>query len=378
MATFTGTSLADRLTGTVGADTLNGMAGNDILVGRGGNDILDGGAGNDRMNGGAGDDVYYVDSTGDVINEVAGVGTDTVHATVSYTLAANVENGILDGSASINLTGNGSNNLLTGNAGSNTLSGGAGNDSISGGGGGDTLSGGTGNDTLSGGTGNDTFLFAAGDGQDIITDFATGDIVRIASYGSAQSVTRVGGNVVLALSTADKITFDNATLSSVQAALQFGAGSGGVTVGGTITGTNGGDVLNGTAGNDRIIGGAGADTLTGGLGSDTFVYTSVSDSPYGAYGSGADWITDYYPEDRFDLSGIDANANIAGNQAFQFAGYSWAHPPTVTTPGTLTIGGFGGEVWIIGFTDSNPGPDLLINLWSPMGERALTVDHIFL
>lgn len=142
-----------------------------------------------------------------------------------------------------------------------------------------------------------------------------------------------------------------------------------------LEGRGGDDVIDGGAGNDRIVGGAGADRLTGGAGSDTFVYTSLAELSK-VYG--AEFITDWSSIDRIDLSAIDANALIAGNQAFRFAGYSFGHPPTVTTPGTLTIGGFGGELWILGYTDNNPGADLMINLWSEMGEGALTVGNLIL
>lgn len=142
-----------------------------------------------------------------------------------------------------------------------------------------------------------------------------------------------------------------------------------------LEGRGGNDIIDGGAGNDRIIGGGGADRLTGGAGSDTFVYMSLSDLSK-VYG--AEFITDWSSQDRIDLTAIDANAMIAGNQAFHFAGYSFAHPPTVTTPGTLTIGGFGGELWILGYTDNVPGPDLMINLWSSAGEGGLTVGNLFL
>ena len=140
-----------------------------------------------------------------------------------------------------------------------------------------------------------------------------------------------------------------------------------------LEGRGGNDIIDGGAGNDRIIGGAGADRLTGGPGIDTFAYLGLSDFSK-VYG--AEWITDWSHEDKIDLSAIDANAMMAGNQAFKFAGYSFAHPPTVTTPGTFTIGGFGGELWIIGYTNNIPGADLMINLWSAMGEGALTSDNI--
>ena len=76
-----------------------GNALDNTLTGNAGDNVLDGGAGSDTMIGGAGNDTYVVDATGDVVTEVAGEGTDTVQASVSYTLGANVENLTLTGSA---------------------------------------------------------------------------------------------------------------------------------------------------------------------------------------------------------------------------------------------------------------------------------------
>ncbi len=55
-------------------------------------------------------------------------GIDRVIADVSFTLSGNVENLTLIGSAAINGTGNGLNNIIKGNTGANVLAGGRGND----------------------------------------------------------------------------------------------------------------------------------------------------------------------------------------------------------------------------------------------------------
>ncbi|MFH0783568.1 MAG: calcium-binding protein, partial [Pseudomonadota bacterium] len=148
----------DRLYGGGGNDTVYGEEDDDFLYGQDGNDTLDGGEGEDQMYGGAGDDTYVVDIApydsldygspvmGDIVNESADAGFDTVIASVDYTLEANVERLILSGDSNINATGNGSDNVLIGNSGVNTLSGGTGNDTLYGGEEADTLLGGVDND----------------------------------------------------------------------------------------------------------------------------------------------------------------------------------------------------------------------------------------
>ena len=160
---------------------LIGNSGNNSLNGGDGNDTINGGAGIDTLIGGTGDDTYIVDSNTDLITEAAGEGTDTVKASVSFSLAAiaNVENLTLTGSANINGSGNGLNNLLSGNSGNNSLNGGDGKDTITGGAGNDSLDGGAGADRLIGGSGADTFHLAAFTDSlvtsiDWITDFAIG------------------------------------------------------------------------------------------------------------------------------------------------------------------------------------------------------------
>ena len=84
----------------------------------------------------------------------------------------------------------------------------------------------------------------------------------------------------------------------------------------SITGLRGNDKLSGNDGADVIIGGAGRDTLSGGAGDDRFVFSSISDSKIAA----PDLIQDFQSGDVIDLSQIDANAGLSGDQAFKWIG----------------------------------------------------------
>ncbi|MCX7383820.1 MAG: hypothetical protein NT133_20915 [Alphaproteobacteria bacterium] len=173
------------LDGGDGNDTLRGAAGNDTLLGGAGNDRLDGGTGADAMSGGTGDDSFSVDTAGDVVIEQAGQGTDTVNASISYTLGDNVENLMLIGGRNLTGTGNALSNLITGNTGMSLLLGLGGDDTLIGGVNNDTLVGGAGSDTLTGGLGADLFRFGSvGDGGDLITDFIAGiDGLQVSAAG---------------------------------------------------------------------------------------------------------------------------------------------------------------------------------------------------
>ena len=181
---FTLGSNIERLTLT-GAGNLDGT-GNTLanaITGTAGNNMLDGGSGNDTLTGGAGDDNYVVGSSGDVVIELAGEGTDTVRSSISHTLGSTLEHLTLIGTGSVKGTGNAQSNTITGNQGNNTLDGGAGTDTLDGGIGADVLRGNIGSDILMGGDGADAFLFdttLSAAGADQITDFAVGvDKIRL-------------------------------------------------------------------------------------------------------------------------------------------------------------------------------------------------------
>ncbi len=100
-----------------GTDTLRGFGNvigsdkNDTITGSNGDNVLDGRGGFDTMQGLGGNDTYVVDLSGDVAKEAPGQGTDTVLASVDYTIGAGQSIEILKttnpGDATpINLTGN--------------------------------------------------------------------------------------------------------------------------------------------------------------------------------------------------------------------------------------------------------------------------------
>ncbi len=122
-----------------------------------------------------------LDVATEVITENANEGNDSVEASVSLTLATNMENLTLTGTAAINGTGNTLNNILTGNTATNSLTGAAGNDS---------LNGLAGVDTLSGGAGNDTYLLGRGYGSDTVIE----NDATVGNSDTAQFLTGVTAN----------------------------------------------------------------------------------------------------------------------------------------------------------------------------------------
>jgi len=284
--TLTGTATADELQGRSGDDFISGLAGNDKLFGNDGKDVLDGGSGNDyldgglgadRLIGGSGDDTYLVDSSSDVLVELADGGTDWVISSVALDLAPNLEN--LDLRSSTYAVGRGNNlaNILYGSAAGSDLYGGDGNDSIYGRSNGvDRLWGDAGNDYLDGGLGDDQMRGGIGNDTYIVRD--TGDVVleginegidlvkSIVSYTLSDNVE----NIFLVDS-----TNINATGNSLDNSLFGGAGS---------------NRLEGLAGNDYLNGGSGSDVMLGGIGNDTYVVDDSTDQVIEAAAEGVDWV----------------------------------------------------------------------------------------
>ena len=229
----------DKLDGAQGDDQLFGEQGLDTLLGGVGNDVLDGGIEGDSMVGGTGNDTYYVDSTADKVVDsgtTADIDTVIVTQSITYTLAAGIENAQTTALGDSNLTGNTSNNSLAGNDGKNILDGGTGNDALAGGAGADSLLGGIGNDELAGGIGNDTIRGGVG--------------VDCADFEKAGISINVNLQNGKATGEGSDLLFDIENIC---------AGSGNDTLAGSTTANE----IEGGAGKDNINAGAGNDTLTG-------------------------------------------------------------------------------------------------------------------
>lgn len=243
-----GNSAANLLAGGEDADTLIGGGGSDTLLGGAGDDRLDGGIGDDSLEGGAGNDLYIVNAAGDVVLEGNEEGQDSVNASVSFTLADNIENLVLTGAGSYHGTGNALGNVMTGNSSANHLSGLEGDDWLLGSGGNDTLDGGIGHDTLDGGGGVDVAYGGWGD-----------DVFIIATLGDVAIENPDEGHDIVRAS----ISFSLG--AEIEDLMLIGAG------GLNGTGNALANVLTGNAGNNRLDGKEGADTLIGGGGADSFV-----------------------------------------------------------------------------------------------------------
>jgi VCBS repeat-containing protein len=329
-------SIGVTIRGTDAGDSLVGTDLDDTIHGQGGDDILDGTEGKDAMAGGLGDDTYLVDNLGDRTLEAAGEGTDTVRASLDWTLAAQVENLVMTGQANLRGTGNESANTLTGNGGSNTLSGLAGNDILDGAAGADTMLGGEGNDTYVVDNDGDKVEELLGQGTDAVRasiDYVLPQHVeQLSLLGNAMRATgndldnllfgneldnildgRTGADRMAGGLGDDRYRVDNASDQVIEAAgggidtvvssvsfsisgevenlLLSGADNvngAGNTLDNVLVGNVGANIISGGSGNDVVAGGQGNDAMDGGVGNDLYLYNQ---------GDGRDTLN--------DASGID-------------------------------------------------------------------------
>jgi Ca2+-binding RTX toxin-like protein len=359
----------DIFTGTARRDRMFGREGNDTLSGGDGDDRIEGGTGFNSLLGGNGNDTIYSSGV-DAVD--GGAGLDWVRMIrnrFSGDLHIDLTNGgagldIGDGSTLANIEaisiecGSGSDMVIGGLLG-DYMNGGRGNDLLSGADGNDYLYGGAGNDTLYGGAGSDRLV---GDvGANSLFGEDGDDYLWIAGSDAINGGAGIDRGVFFATSSIIGLTIDltnggdgtdignGTTLTDIEV-LEFHGGSGAdVITGGALDdsistgggndivdgaagddliggaegddilgGGQGDDLLSGYDGNDSLTGGQGVDSLTGGLGADRFVFRTVSGTVSGA----ADTITDFLHSqgDRIDLSAIDANSALSGDQAFTLAG----------------------------------------------------------
>ena len=186
------------------------------------------------------------------------------------------------------IAGTSQDDVLYGTSGDNLIYGYAGHDVIHGLGGIDLMYGGMGNDTYYVEQTGDKAIERGGEGNDSVYSSITYSLY---------------GQVV-----------ENLTLTG--SADIDGTGN---TLHNRLTGNAGANVLDGGALNDILNGRAGKDVLIGGSGSDTFLFETERDAQ-------GDTIIDFeHGLDRINLSLIDANQALEGNQAFTFIGTERFH-----------------------------------------------------
>ena len=230
--TLNGSAGSDIINAGNGSDTINGGAGNDSITAGNGNDTVSDGDGNDIINAGNGSDTISAGGGNDIINAANGKDTITVGDGSDTINAGNGNDTISAGSGTDAITlGNGNdivsagagNDTITAGNGNNTISGGAGNDIIKAGNGNNIINGGAGNDILTAGKGNDTFVFAAGFGNDTVTNYHNGDHIefddhQFANFAAVEAAShQVGADTVITLDPGDTVTLQHTSVTSLHA-----------------------------------------------------------------------------------------------------------------------------------------------------------------
>jgi Ca2+-binding RTX toxin-like protein len=311
--TIVGNRLANSIVGNTGDDSLDGAVGSDSVVGSDGNDTLSGGPGADSLVGGVGSDVYRVDNAKDLVDESGGDGTDNVQSTISYLLAAGIENLELLGSRAVNGTGNVDANRLAGNKGANKLD------------------GKEGADTLEGNGGNDTFV--VNDASDQVIENIVG---------------RDGGtDLVLSAVSFDLSLTDHAQIEKLT--LTGGAFDNIDAMGNALANT-----LTGNAGNNLLNGMGGVDKMAGGLGDDTYVIDLKTDRVTEGKDAGTDTVQSILSYvlganlEKLELlpgaGNVDATGNTADNR---LTGNDGNNKLDGKGGGDTMLGGLGNDTYVV-------------------------------
>lgn len=308
--TVAGTRLDDALTGYDNGAWLDGKGGNDSLTGGKGNDMLIGGSGRDTLNGMAGEDI--ADYSGNYANF-----TITAKGNGTYEVADRVGNQLTDLVSGVEWLVFDDKVLDLRDMSVKALS------AVNG------VFGGAGTwETFSvtpepvvlellGTAGNDVFNVSSSTTR--VAGLAGTDTVRSsASFTLSADVERLELTGTAAINGTGNLNADIITGNAANNILQGMAGVD------RLMGKNGNDILlggadadqlYGDAGNDRLDGGAGQDKMYGGAGADVFVFSFASDTAR----TKSDKVLDFQTGvDKIELSAIDADIGVAGNQAFVY------------------------------------------------------------
>ncbi|MCA0400120.1 MAG: hypothetical protein LCH38_04805 [Proteobacteria bacterium] len=290
-----------KLTGY--ADISYGYGGNDTMYGYGGNDDLQGGDGNDKLYGGSGRDTL-----------IGGADSDTLYGEdgADYLYGGDGNDRLMGGNGDDYMVGDAGDDVLIGGFGSNSMDGGAGNDEVYGGDDSDSIVAQDvyGNDVYGGSGGTDFVSYGGLNGNIRLTPNSDGTFTVTKYTGTTERGSDILNSIESISGSQNGDTFVGFDADDVF----YGLGGND-----QLFGHNGTDTLDGGAGNDTLVGGAGYDSLYGRAGADTFRFDQV-DMQTGTAGPNStflcDLIADYEAGDRIDLSRFDANASLAGDQAF--------------------------------------------------------------
>lgn len=240
---------------------------------------------------------FLVDGEQSAPVEAADGYLDHVIASVSFSLrhhSQQLDTLTLTGTADLDATGNGLDNIILGNSGDNLINGAWGNDTLRGGAGDDIFHDSRGADLMVGGSGNDVY-YLDDPGDRIEEQVAQGtDQVNASvstTLGTHVEYLRLvgGGNLDGTGNGADNRLFGNSGDNR-------------------LDGQGGSDSIEGGGGNDRLRGGSGYDTLDGGDGNDTLFGGSFADTVLG--GAGDDQLAGNAGFDR--LEGGAGNDHLDG------------------------------------------------------------------